>query len=308
MLNQNNYHNFKYIDFHTHLHDSVFDNCRDDIIQNLQSKNIAIITIGTDITESIKAQSLSNKCQNIFYTIGVHPHDNIEADFEEQEFVKLLGDKCVAIGECGLDYFYLKDDFVKLKNNNIDLVFSDFVTQEKNRQKDLFIKQIRFAKKYNKKLMIHGRPSIKDNTQGETYNPDGMDAYIDILNILKQENFDLGGNMHFFAGNIDIAKECIQLGFTFSFGGVLTLTSDYDEVLKYIPIQYIHAETDAPYITPKDKDGQRLGRKIENRLCNTSENIDTIVIKIAEIKNLDKDFVIEKLKENFVKYFLCDII
>lgn len=311
------------------MHDRVFDNDIGEIMSVLISKNIAVVTIGTDIIESQRAKEFSDKYSNSFYTIGVHPHDILEARFDEQDFIKLLSDKCVAIGECGLDYFYLKEDFEKLQkfekiqevhqnntsgdnnndlsfvaNNNLppkscnSLSFAEFVKIEKERQKEIFIKQIQFAKKYNKKLMIHGRPSLKNDND----NKDGMDAYKDIINILKAENFVLGGNMHFFVGDIVIAKECIDLGFTFSFGGVITLTQDYHEVLKFIPLDYIHAETDSPYVMPKDSNNKRIGRKIGDKLYNTSENIDIIISKIAEIKDLDKDFVIQKLRDNFDKF------
>ena len=102
--------------------------------------------------------------------------------------------------------------------------------------------------------------------------------------------------MHFFVGDINIAQRFMDIGFTFSFGGVLTLTHDYDEVLRSIPIDYIHAETDSPYVTPKDKDGNKVAKR------NDSQYIDIVVAKIAEIKGLELEYVKNKLKQNFANF------
>lgn len=281
----NQIQNYEYIDFHTHMHDDVFDNDRSEVLEKIKNKNIAFVTIGTDLETSKKAKDLSDQYPNVFYTIGIHPNDRLEAEFVEEEFEKLLGEKCIAIGECGLEYFTFDND---IKNGNIKSV-----EQEKERQENIFRQQIDFAIKNNLPLMIHGRPK------------DGDDVYADILKILKEyinSGIQIKANMHFFAGSMEIAKECIELGFTFSFGGVLTVTHDYDEVVKYIPIEYIHAETDSPYVMPRDENGNRVGEKINGMYRNSSEYVNVIVQKIAEIKNLDIEFVKEKLKENFIDF------
>lgn len=135
--------------------------------------------------------------------------------------------------------------------------------------------------------MIHGRPSKED------------DAYDDILKTL-QEYIDKGNsiraNMHFFAGSKDIARKCLNQGFTFSFGGVLTLTSDYDEVIKSIPLEHIHAETDAPYVSPKNIEGQKVNKR------NSSQYIDIIVSKIAELKGVTVEECKDILIDNFIRF------
>lgn len=271
-----NIKNYEYIDFHSHMHDKAFNADSDEVMQNISDKKIVVLTIGTDIEESRKAKELSDRYENIFYTIGVHPHDNLEAEFDQEEFEKLLSNKCIAVGECGLDYFYeagLSEEEVK---------------NQRDRQEKLFRHHIEFAIKHNLPLMIHGRPK------------EGDDAYVDIIKILREYKSiyqdKIRGNMHFFAGSKEIARECIELGFTFSFGGVLTLTQDYDEVVKSIPIEYIHAETDAPYVSPKGKDGKKVSRR------NSSEYVPIIIEKIAELKGLSAEGCKEKLKENFVRF------
>jgi TatD DNase family protein len=272
-------------------------------MENIKNKNIQIITIGTDKINNQKAHDLAHSYENVFYTAGLHPHDNLKEDFVLDDYEKYMTDtKCVAVGECGLDYFYLKSDKEKGLIENID--------REVDRQRDVFVKQIELAKKYNKPLMIHGRPSEKDDTD----NPDGVDAYEDMLFILEKyydaddaafggvinpisENKKANGNVHFFVGDKNIADRFIKIGFTFSFGGVITLSRDYDEVLKHIDLDYMHAETDSPYVTPKNADGKRVGK------INSSEYIEIIINKIAEIKSVNKQDLIQKLEENFKRDF-----
>lgn len=296
--------NYKFIDTHSHIHDKAFDEDRGEVILNMQKENIATITIGTDIVESKKAEGVANMYDNVWFTIGVHPCDDCVASFDVKEFEKLLTNKkCVAIGECGLDYFYLKNDRKEGKIKNID--------SEIDRQRDLFIEQIYFALKHDLPLMLHGRPSVLD----EVDNPNGMDAYEDMIYILKNIKDKLNdgefvcngvdelitktwaadrlrGNAHFFVGNIDIAKQFLELGFDFSIGGVVTLTDEYNNLIKFLPENRIHAETDSPYVSPKDKDGKRVSRR------NSPLNINIIIKKLTEIKGLDYEKFCEQLFKN----------
>ena len=278
----------KYIDTHCHLHDKSFkgkdlmvSDMSDKIILQMKSEGIYGITIGTDYETSIEAKSLAQDNENIFYTIGVHPCDNEKAIFDESKFEKLMSEKCVAIGECGLDYFYFKKNKDRLGDTyNID--------REVDRQQRLFIQQITFANQHNLPLMLHGRPSVKDIID----NPNGMNAYEDMLYILEKTGSQMGGNVHFFVGSIEIAKRFMDLGFDFSFGGVITLTREYDDVIRYIPIERIHAETDSPYVSPKSREGKRAS------IPNTSLNIQIIINKISEIKNIPLAKVEEQLLIN----------
>lgn len=275
----------KYIDVHSHIHDKAFDSKveidgfntdRDLLISALKENDIYTITIGTDYDTSLAAKKLAEENENVYYTIGVHPHDDVTAIFDENKFKDLLGTKCLAIGECGLDYFRLAEDKEKGIIENMD--------REVDRQQQLFTKQINFASENNLPLMLHGRPSVKN----EIDNADGMDAYHDMIFILKniKEKLEiekreiLRGNVHFFVGNIEIANKFMELGFDFSLGGVLTISHDYDEMVKHIPIERIHAETDSPYVVPRDSEGKRVSK------INSPLNIEVIINKIAEIKNI----------------------
>lgn len=273
----------QYIDTHSHIHDKAFDADIFTTVKTMEWENISTITVGTDLDESKKAQKVANKYSNVWFTAGVHPCDDVNAVFDEEKFEELVVDpKCVAIGECGLDYYWIEKNFKYGKIENID--------DEKERQKVLFMEQIQFAVKHNKPLMLHGRPSPKSEE-----NINGMDAYIDMLSILRQAKKEavdvVRGNVHFFVGDITIAKEFLELGFTFSLGGVLTLTDEYDEVVKFLPIESIHAETDSPYVTPK-KDGKKVAQR------NSPLYIPLIVERIAQLKERDRGFVAQQLIKN----------
>lgn len=263
--------NYSFIDVHSHLHDKAFDEDRNTLIAEMKAYGLGTITVGTDMKESKAAISLSEKHPHIFATVGIHPADNVHEKFVPASFTKLAKHpKVVAIGECGLDYFRLQE--------NIDA--------EKKRQKELFIKQIEVAVKVGKPLMLHGRPS-----------KGSMDAYEDMLDILesakKKHGEKLRGNAHFFVGDIDIATRFIDIGFTMSFSGVITFTKDYDDVVRFIPLEMIHAETDSPYATPVPFRGKR----------NNPMYVQEVAAKIAVLRELPFEEVRNQLLLNAKKMF-----
>ncbi len=305
----------QYIDIHSHIHDKVFDLSGLSMIEQMKKVYIATVTVGTDYYTSLAAKKLAEANENVYYTIGVHPHDDVTAIFDENKFKDLLGPKCLAIGECGLDYFRLAEDKEKGIIENMD--------REVDRQQELFERQINFARENNLPLMLHGRPSEKNDID----NVDGMDAYHDMIQILTNINYlDINstpsplrgasqreawnskegtldqalikpGIVHFFVGNIDIANKFMELGFDFSLGGVITITHDYDDMIKYLPIDRIHAETDSPYVVPRDVNGKRVSK------INSPLNIEIIINKIAEIKNIEQEMVRKQLIENAKRVF-----
>ena len=254
---------FKYFDVHSHLNLSQFDLDREDQINKLQDLEIGTIVVGTNKTKSEYAVELAGKNLNIWATIGQHPTD-IDEEFDFNFFEKLAQNpRVVGVGECGLDYY--REGF------------------DKERQKEIFIQQIELALKYDKALMIHSRPS-----------KGSMNAYEEVLDIL--ENYKERGvraNFHFFVGDVEIAKRALGLGFTMSFDGPITFSRDYDEVIKFIPLESILAETDAPFAAPIPYRGQR---------CEPYHVIE-IVKKIAEIKGEDLEKVRDQLVKNSFRVF-----
>ncbi|MCK5021658.1 MAG: TatD family hydrolase [Candidatus Pacebacteria bacterium] len=259
---------YKYFDTHAHLDMSQFDEDRDILIKKLQDENIGVITIGVDKKSSLEAIKLSEKYDNVFASVGFHPIDAKE-EFKWEYFSEIIQNpKIVAIGECGLEFFRIEKDS----------------EEEKKRQIKLFESQIDFAVKYDKPLMIHCRNAHKD--------------VLAILKVKKQKYGDkLRGIIHFFSGNIQEAQEYIDLGFSFSFGGVITFTSDYDEVVKFIPIDRILSETDAPFVAPEPYRGKR----------NEPIYIKEVVKKIAELKEEDLAKTKDILVQNAVNMFALGV-
>ncbi len=255
-----------FFDAHSHIHSGEFDIDRSDVINRLKKENVWTITVGTDKASSIEAVKTTSLYEGIFASIGQHPTDNTEEDFDTTFYTSLVSNaKVIAIGECGLDYYRSTDDSL----------------QEKTRQKKIFESQIIFALEHNKPLMLHCR-----------------NAYEDVLDILesykKEASEKLRGDVHFFAADTSIAKRFLSLGFTMSFTGVLTFTRDYDEVVSYIPLESILSETDCPFVAPVPFRGKR----------NEPSYISHIVRKISEIKQIPLETVKEVVVKNSFRLFL----
>lgn len=275
---------YNFFDIHSHLHDKAFKPDLDEVISEMKQKGFGTITVGTGLKESRDAIAISDAHSNVFATIGLHPADNPLEIYDEESFEKLARhEKVIAIGECGLDYFFIEKFFAKEKDEK-GITWNE--DEEKERQKKVFQKQIDLAVKVGKPLMLHGRP-----TKGN------MDAYEDMLDMLESGKLihgnKLKGNAHFFAGDIDIAKRFIDINFTLSFSGVITFAHDYDDVVRYAPLNMIHAETDSPYATPAPFRGKR----------NSPLLVQEIVAKISVLRQEPFEEVRLQLLENAKRVF-----
>ncbi|MFA5132175.1 MAG: TatD family hydrolase [Candidatus Paceibacterota bacterium] len=279
---------YAFFDIHSHLHDKAFSVDREEIISEMKQKGFGSITVGTGLKESRDAVALADAHPNIFATVGLHPADNILEEYDGDAFLQLAQhEKVVAIGECGLDYYYIETFFEKDQKEKGNLPAGGWNKDaESDRQKRIFEKQIDLAVEVGKPLMLHGRPS-----------KGSMDAYEDMLYMLERAKEKYGeklqGNAHFFAGNIDIAKRFLDIGFTMSFSGVITFAHDYDDVVRYVPLTMMHAETDSPYATPAPFRGQR----------NSSLMVQEIVARIAVLREQPMEEVRVQLIENARRVF-----
>jgi TatD DNase family protein len=260
----------KYFDIHSHLDYKDYEPDFSLIIDRMNENNVGTITIGTDLESCKKAVALSEKHENIWACIGIHPADNHVEEWNEEEFEKLVQNpKVVAIGECGLDFFRLPEK----------------AEIEKKRQQELFEKQIQFAIKHDKTLMIHCRDVKNSNlVYDETYN---------ILKKYKIESPALRIHLHFFAGDLEIAKKFLELDASFSFTGVITFANQYDEVIKFLPIEKIMSETDAPFVSPVPYRGKR----------NEPAYVVEVVKKLAELRGIDFEEMALILRQNAIKTF-----
>lgn len=278
------------VDVHTHTQFAAFRNDADAAIRRALDAGIWMINVGTQRDTSWKAVEFMHKYpEGVYATVGLHPihtersyHDEKELGISDKNqetsdkgffsraekfdygYYKKLAQnaKVVAIGECGLDYYRFK---------NGDLEF-------KKKQYDAFLQQIRLAHEVHKPLMIHCR-----------------DAFVDLIGILKSYDLNLKspGIIHFFSGTKEDAKELLELGFSFSFGGVITFTHDYDEVVRYIPLERIALETDAPYVTPVPYRGKR----------NEPLYMEATAKKLSELKNIGLEEIAAITTFNAVKIF-----
>jgi len=263
----------KYFDAHSHLNFTQFNNDREEVLRRMKEKGVWTITVGTDLVTSKESVALAEKYDGIFATVGVHPTDTGEG-FDEGEYSILTeSKKVVGIGECGLDYFRVSPED----------------TDTKKRQRERFERQVQFALENNLPLMLHVRPSAGT-----------IDAYEDALSILREFKTSAGeklrGNSHFFVGDTKTAKGFLDIGFTVSFDGPITFTNEYDEVVRYVPLDMMLAETDAPFAAPAPHRGRR----------NEPIYISLIVGSIASIRGEDIELVSKKLVTNTCRVFGVD--
>ncbi len=282
----------KYIDIHSHVNFTAFDADRDEVIKRALENDTWVINVGTQVDTSMKAIEMANEYpEGVYAIIGLHPihtgasfHDKKELGDEGKEFTsrgevfdknkyrEMLKDpKVVAVGECGLDYYRMDPESIA-------------------KQKQIFIDQIELANEFNKPLMLHIRNNQKQELiTGEEGNPS---AYIDAIEILKQHS-KVKGDVHFFAGSVEEAKMFVDFGFTLSFTGVITFTTDYDEVIKNTPLDMIMSETDAPYVTPTPYRGKR----------NEPVYVKEVVKKIALAKGVSEEEVAQTIIANAKRVF-----
>lgn len=268
----------KYIDAHCHLNFKIYEADRDDVIQRSREDKVCVVNVGTQQDTSRTAVEIAEAHEHCYAVIGLHPihtmasfHDHQELGDEGETFVSRgevfdtnwyrslvsSSQKVVAIGECGLDYYHNNPETRKV-------------------QEAAFRAQIRLAQECHLPLMLHVRPS-----------EDSFDAYFDVLEILKEYE-GLRGNVHFFAGNEEIAKAFLALGFYLSFTGVITFAKSYEALVAETPLDRILSETDAPYVTPVPFRGKR----------NEASHVREVVKKIAEIKGLDEEQVAAQIMQN----------
>lgn len=258
----------KYIDIHSHLGFEDYGQDQVEVLKRMAEQEVGTITIGTSLADSIEAVKIAEANKNVWACIGVHPKEGRGTPvFDEEEFEKLVvHPKVVAIGECGLDYFKLESDIETIRAN----------------QRKVFIQQIEFAIKYDKPLMLHLRDGDKKR-----------EAYEDVFNILNNYRGKVRGNVHFFTANLEWAQKFIDLGFTISFIGLITYVRDFDKIIKNVPLEALHAETDAPFVAPVPHRGER----------NEPSYVTHVYAKIAEIRGEEPEKVRLQLLENAKKMF-----
>jgi len=219
---------------------------------------------GADFNDLPQALKLAEKYDEVYFSVGIHPYD---VDSYDERMLEEFSrhPKCIAIGECGLDYFRLPEDEEEKKANVA-------------KQKEVFIAQIEFAKKVKKPLIIHVRDSSNDSRQ-----------------ILMDYNAkEVGGVLHCYNASEHLLP-LTDHGFYYGIGGVLTFKNAKKlvEVLPKVPKDRLIIETDAPYLTPHPHRGKR----------NDPYYTVFVADKMAEILELSRDEIEELTTTNAKKLF-----
>lgn len=245
----------EYFDSHAHYDDSKFDEDRKEIIQKMYDEGVTkIISAGYNLESSKYASKLTSEYDFIYTTCGISPNDIPEG---KKEFYKELieikeltkNEKCVAIGEIGLDYYWNKEN--------------------KEYQKRAFIEQINLANEVDLPIVIHSRDAISDT-----------------LEILKNNKVNRKGVFHCCMLNRELVKEALKLGFYISFAGPVTFknSKNAQEIIKMVPNERFFIETDSPYLSPEPNRGKRNDfRNLKYIVEKIAKEKDIDIEKVAEI-------------------------
>lgn len=213
-------------DTHAHYDDEAFDADREILLEDLPKQGIGkLVNVGASLASCKTTIELMEKYDYIYGAIGVHPNET--AELNEENFAWLreqcCREKCVAVGEIGLDYYWDEP--------------------ERSVQKEWFVRQLNMARELSKPVVIHSRDAAKDT--------------VDIMTAEKAR--EIGGVIHCFAYTKETARIFLDMGFYIGVGGVLTFNNakKLKEAVEYIPMDRIVLETDCPYLAPVPNRGKR---------------------------------------------------
>lgn len=278
----------KYIDTHAHLNLSAFNEDVEAVVADCARRGVTVLNVGTKESTSARAVELAEQYEHMYAIIGLHPIQTVPGRHDEAEtgegakpftskgesFDKVFYDelakhpKVVGVGECGFDYWHCPKE--------------TYATQEEN-----FIAQIQFANEHKLPLMIHTRGP----KPGEE-SPTGRSVYVDVYDTLAQYA-KVPFNVHFYAGTIAEAERFFELGGTVSFTGVITFAKVYEDVVRAMPLDRIHGETDCPYVAPVPHRGKRAEPWM----------VEEVYKKIAQIRGEDEEAVRMQLLENAKRFY-----
>ena len=257
-------------DTHAHYDDEWFEEDRDELLRSMPEYGVGlIVNPGCDVKSSEMAVQLAHTYPHVYAAVGIHPENAMGWSMEDIAAIERLAgqDKVQAIGEIGLDYYWLKQ--------------SPETTPSKAEQQAAFRMQMALAQRLGLPVIVHDR-----------------DAHADCLAIVK-EFPDVHGVYHCYSGSYETAKELIDMGWMISFTGVITHDNSKKvrRILQNIPLEHIMIETDSPYMTP-------AGYKIKGRrVRNCSRYVHCVADKIAEICDMPREEVERITTENGKRFF-----
>lgn len=253
----------KIFETHAHYDDEAFAEDREELFQEMFESSIdCIINVGASFRGCEHSVELAESHDRIYAAVGIHPEDVESLNEKRLLWLKKTAQenpKVVAVGEIGLDYHYPEP--------------------EKQVQKYWFREQLKLAAEVGKPVIIHSRESCQDT-----------------ISCMKAEHAEkTGGVIHCYSYSKETAKEFLDMGFYFGFGGVVTFKNAKKavEAVEYIPMDRILLETDCPYMAPEPNRGKR----------NYSGYIPYVAERIAQIKKITVQEVIDITNENARRLF-----
>ncbi|MCK5255422.1 MAG: TatD family hydrolase [Deltaproteobacteria bacterium] len=250
------------IDSHAHLDMPEFDKDRNEVIQRAHDCGIEyIITVGIDVDSCRHAIRLAEEFESVYAIVGIHPHNVKDIDGGTYDILRKLTqhEKVCALGEMGLDFF---------RNHS-----------PRDIQLTRFREQIALAKELELPMVVHDR-----------------NAHRETLAILKEEKaFEVGGVIHCFSGDYEMASKCLNMGFYISIPGTITFKNakSLQELVRSIPLDRILLETDSPFLAPMTFRGKR----------NEPSYVRYVADKIAKLKKLDFEEVASVTSQNVKTLF-----
>lgn len=271
---------FMLIDTHAHLNFSAYKDDVEGVIKRCSGNKVGVINVGSQFSTSQRAVEMTEKYDNMWAAIGLHPihlesshirekvddEEEFEFDTRNEKFDKdkyshlAKSKKVVAIGETGLDLFHNPHNLEK--------------------QTETFKEEIDLAVELNLPVILHCRKA----------HPEMLEILREKKNKYKQK---LRGVVHCFSGKLSQAKEYIELGFLLGFNGIITFARDYDKVIRETDLKYILTETDCPYLTPVPFRGHR----------NEPSYVKYVAEKIVQIKEISFGEVAKVTAENAKRLF-----
>ncbi len=252
-----------YFDTHAHYDDERFKGDQQELFGAMRQAGVdAIVNCASDLKSCQSTLKLAKEYEFVFAAVGVHPHEvgSLDEDAVQRLYqYACQTEKVVAIGEIGLDYHY------------------DFSPRDV--QRDWFVEQIELAKEVELPIIVHSREAAQD-----TFNViEGSDAA------------DVGGVIHSYSGDLPMARAYVDMGFYLGIGGMLTFPNVKKllRVVEEIDLSHLLLETDAPYLAPVPRRGER----------NDSRNLRYVAEKIAEIKGISAEEVARVTSENACRLF-----
>ena len=249
------------VDSHCHLDFPDLASRLPDVLQCMQENQVGFaVCIGVNLEDFPKVLAIAEGEPRLFASVGVHPEYTDVEEPSEDQLVALAGHpKVIAIGETGLDYYWQKD--------------------RPEWQRERFRRHIRAAKRCGKPLVIHTRDSAED-----------------VLRLLREEGAAaVGGVMHCFTENWEIAEQALDLGFYLSFSGIVTFKNAtiVKEVAQKCPLDRLLVETDSPYLAPVPYRGK----------LNQPGYVRYVAEEVARLRSVSPETIVEATTNNFFTLF-----